>query len=425
MTTSLVLYDDERARSFEPLTNTRPASELLAGIATIRERWEEVLQIRSDGFVSRRDLVEFEEEQGGSCFASPVPVGCIIANSRFVASLPDPRENETMTAADADVWVSAGRVAAVRVRDGIAAQDLADGRMRLDKIIASGHRTANINGIWLENVWDFIRFLPSLLTSDIAGIHAGGLSAHKRLQHLPDEVVRPMRLRELAALLGDNPVIVAADATIDPHVVLDGRNGPILICAGATIHSFTRIEGPCLIGPHSTVMAGRISSCAIGPRCKVSGEMSNSIVLGYANKAHDGFVGHSYLGRWVNIGAGTITSNLKNTYGDVSLWTPSGVQQTGMQFLGSFFGDHARTGIGTMLATGSVLGAGANVFGGVMPPRYVPPFSWGSGNDLGAFQFEKFLEVAGRVMSRRNVALSDRMRRHYYEVHQKARGSGT
>ena len=97
--------------------------------------------------------------------------------------------------------------------------------------------------------------------------------------------------------------------------------------------------------------------------CKVRGELSNTIFLGYSNKGHDGFVGHSYLGRWVNLGAGTITSNLKNTYGTVSLWTPDGVRDTGLQFLGTLFGDHVKTGIGLRLTTGTVLGAGANVYG--------------------------------------------------------------
>jgi UDP-N-acetylglucosamine diphosphorylase/glucosamine-1-phosphate N-acetyltransferase len=170
-------------------------------------------------------------------------------------------------------------------------------------------------------------------------------------------------------------------------------------------------------------MAGRIAASAVGEKCKVSGEMSNTTMIGFSNKAHDGFVGHSCLGRWVNIGAGTITSNLKNTYGDVSLWTPSGVRGSGMQFLGTFFGDHARTGIGTMLPTGSVIGAGANVFGGGMPPRYVPPFSWGSarGEEFEAYDLEKFIEVAARVMARRSVPFSDGVRRHYEEVYRRSR----
>jgi len=139
----------------------------------------------------------------------------------------------------------------------------------------------------------------------------------------------------------------------------------------------------------------------------VHGEVSNVIFIGHANKGHDGFVGHSILGRWVNLGAGTITSNLKNTYGTVQLWTPDGIRETGLQFLGTLFGDHAKTGIGLRLTTGTVIGAGANVYGTVMPPKAVPPFGWGEAGSLAAYRVEKFLEVAERMMARRHVTLTE------------------
>ena len=141
-----------------------------------------------------------------------------------------------------------------------------------------------------------------------------------------------------------------------------------------------------------------------------------TILLGYANKGHDGFVGHSYLGRWVNLGAGTITSNLKNTYGTVAMWTPGGVRDTGMQFLGTMFGDHVKTGIGLRLTTGTVLGAGANVYGG-MPPKIVPPFSWGDRPPYGTYRVDKFIETAARVMARRHIVLTEPARRHLTAVH--------
>ena len=133
-------------------------------------------------------------------------------------------------------------------------------------------------------------------------------------------------------------------------------------------------------------------------------------LLGHSNKAHDGFVGHSYLGRWVNLGAGTTTSNMKNTYGTVALWTPQGVRDTRLQFLGTLFGDHAKTGIGLRLTTGSVVGAGANVYDR-MPPKAVPPFSWGGGAPYGEYDGERFVTVAARAMARRQVTLGERARR--------------
>jgi len=164
------------------------------------------------------------------------------------------------------------------------------------------------------------------------------------------------------------------------------------------------------------VLSSRLS---IGDNCKVRGELSTSIVLGHSNKGHTGFVGHSYLGRWVNLGALTTTSNLKNTYGTIQLWTPSGVRSTGQQFLGTLFGDHAKTGIGTMLSTGTVIGTGANIFGANVPPTAVPPFAWGDGEPYDTYDVTRFLVVAERVMSRRQVELGAKARKQLAEAHKR------
>jgi UDP-N-acetylglucosamine diphosphorylase / glucose-1-phosphate thymidylyltransferase / UDP-N-acetylgalactosamine diphosphorylase / glucosamine-1-phosphate N-acetyltransferase / galactosamine-1-phosphate N-acetyltransferase len=206
-------------------------------------------------------------------------------------------------------------------------------------------------------------------------------------------------------------------ASVEPMVFFDTSAGPVLVREGASVHAFSRIIGPAVIGRKSSVVGGRVAAVSIGEVCKVSGEMSNTIMLGHSNKGHDGFVGHSYMGRWVNLGAGTTTSNLKNTYGAVPLWTPDGIRDTGQQFLGTMFGDHAKTGIGTQLNTGTVLGAGANVFGGEMPPKYVPPFSWGDREPYGEFEVEKFLKVAERMMARRHVTIGDGCREQLRKAH--------
>jgi UDP-N-acetylglucosamine diphosphorylase/glucosamine-1-phosphate N-acetyltransferase len=164
-------------------------------------------------------------------------------------------------------------------------------------------------------------------------------------------------------------------------------------------------------------MGGDITGCSIGDVCKVRGELSSTVFIGYSNKGHDGFAGHSYLGRWVNLGAGTITSNLKNTYGTVALWTTTGVRDSGLQFLGTMFGDHVKTGIGLRLSTGTVLGAGANVYD-QMPPKVVPPFAWGGAAPYSVYRADKFVETASRMMARRHVELSERARRHLMAAHE-------
>ncbi|MGH7712363.1 MAG: hypothetical protein ACREOG_13825, partial [Gemmatimonadaceae bacterium] len=204
-------------------------------------------------------------------------------------------------------------------------------------------------------------------------------------------------------------------STIEPHVLLDASNGPILVRRGAHVHAFTRVVGPCAIGHDSMVLGERIATTSIGEVCRVHGEVNNTIFIGHANKAHDGFIGHSVLGRWVNLGASTVTSNLKNTYGTVSMWTPHGAQDTGMQFLGALLGDHAKTGIGTRLTTGSVIGAGANVVYDGLAPKTVAPFAWGPGQQV--YDLERFLQVVERVLARRNVTLGERARRQLAAAH--------
>jgi UDP-N-acetylglucosamine diphosphorylase/glucosamine-1-phosphate N-acetyltransferase len=213
-------------------------------------------------------------------------------------------------------------------------------------------------------------------------------------------------------VIGKHAIYCETGVSIEPFVVFDANDGPILIRRGATIASFSRIVGPCYIGEGSHIIGDAIRACSIGDVCKVRGEISASIMLGHSNKGHTGFVGSSYLGRWVNLGAGTTTSNLKNTYGQVQLWTPTGVRSTDLQFLGSLIGDHAKTGIGSMLTTGCVIGAGANIYGSQASPKYVPPFAWGSAEPYDRFESDKFVEVAARMMARRHVTLGQKGRQH-------------
>jgi UDP-N-acetylglucosamine diphosphorylase / glucose-1-phosphate thymidylyltransferase / UDP-N-acetylgalactosamine diphosphorylase / glucosamine-1-phosphate N-acetyltransferase / galactosamine-1-phosphate N-acetyltransferase len=174
---------------------------------------------------------------------------------------------------------------------------------------------------------------------------------------------------------------------------------------GAEVRSGTRLEGPAYIGGGTRILGGFVRSSVFGPECRVRGEVASSVFLGYGNKAHDGFVGHSVVGHWVNLGAGTTTSNLKNTYGPVRLEVDGTRIETGRSNLGTLFGDHAKTAIGTMLQTGSVVGAGASVFGVATPPKFVPAFAWGCAGER--LSEDGFLTVARRVLGRRDVEWTD------------------
>ena len=388
--TALLLYDDARAREFEPFALTRPVSELRAGTEIVRRRWEIALRGEAIGFVGAPHLADFEELDAPLFAPSDVAAGTVVANARFAPVLGIADES-------ADAWTRAGRVAAVRLASELGAASLRDGRTGLDDLVPNGARVAEIDGWWLDDVWDLIRHLSAILASDIP----------RRLEPLDtisaDEAG--------GAMIGAYSARIERGASIEPYVVFDASAGPILVRRGSVVAPFTRLVGPCYIGEDCTVAGGRIATTSVGEHCRVNGELSATVFLGHANKSHDGFVGHSYLGRWTNLGAGTVTSNLKNTYGPVALWSPRGMRDTAMQFLGTFFGDHAKTAIGTRLTTGGVVGAGANVFTSAMTPKVIAPFSWGGEHDAPVYEFDKFLRVAERVMSRRHVVLSDRARR--------------
>lgn len=384
----LYLYDDERARAFEPFALTRPASELRVGAELVRRRWERALGARAAGFLGASHLDGFAELDAPPFAGGTLPAGAIVANSRFAPRLVGAK-------ADATVWRSEGRVAAVRLGSALDAATFHDGTLSLDDLAGGWGGEATIGGWWAEEVWHLLRDLQAQLSDDVPL-----LAASLDCDRAPNTTV-----------LGTQGVFVERGAVIEPLVVLDAAAGPVLVRRGATVQAFTRLVGPCYVGENATVIGDRVSGCSIGELAKVRGEISASVVLGHANKGHDGFVGHSYLGRWVNLGAGTTTSNLKNTYGAVALATPSGVRDTGMQFLGTLFGDHAKTGIGLRLTTGSVVGAGANVYGSAMPGKAVPPFAWGDGAPYADFGLDKFLVVAERAMARRHVALDAGMRR--------------
>ena len=379
------LYDDAAARAFEPFALTRPVGELRAGAELIRRRWERAFGMPATGFIGARHLAAFTEHGSppAVCSDADVVPGTIIANSRFVASLKGAKID-----AKTKVWKNDGKVVAVRVNSSHHVSRFGEGQLSLEELAQERGKSAEIAGRWMDNVWDFIGTLVAQLQEDIP-ILGGDLEAEQ-----PRDCV----------VIGKHPLFCDAKAKIEPQVVFDLSAGPVLVRGGAEVAAFTRITGPCYIGEGAIIIGDRISSSSIGEVSKVRGETSNTIILGHSNKGHTGFLGHSYLGRWVNLGAGTTTSNMKNTYGPVQLRTAEGLRDSKQQFLGTFFGDYSKTGIGTMLTTGSIVGAGANVFGSGMPPKSVPPFAWGAED---RYEIDKFLEVAERMMARRHVEMTD------------------
>jgi len=214
--------------------------------------------------------------------------------------------------------------------------------------------------------------------------------------------------REGVFMYAADQILVSETAQIDAGVTLDARTGPILIGENVHIQSHTRVEGPAAICNGVLLCGGKIrGGTTIGPHCRVGGEIEQSIFQAYSNKYHDGFIGHAYIGEWVNLGAGTTNSDLKNNYGNVRVEFPLGMVETGLNKVGCFLGDHVKTGIGTLLNTGTVVGFATNVFGGGMPhQKHIPSFMWGGQQGFEEFHLEKAKEVAAAAMPRRNVEFS-------------------
>lgn len=192
---------------------------------------------------------------------------------------------------------------------------------------------------------------------------------------------------------------------------LNSTTGPIYIDKDAEIMEGSMVRGPFYLGEHAALKMGTkiYGATTVGPHAKVGGEVNNSVIWGYSNKGHDGFLGNSVLGKWCNLGADTNNSNLKNNYGEIKVWDYSleDYRNTGMQFCGLIMGDHSKTGINTMLNTGTVVGFAANIFGGGFPPKFIPSFSWGGAEGFTTFKLEKAFEVAERMMSRRGINLTE------------------
>ncbi len=360
-----------------PFAGVRPLSELRAGAWKIRERWEAALDLDTTAILGG-PAPDFHEG-----FEPPLaPLTTIVGPAVIAASWFAPTGGALDRTGSSRRLTHGGvTVAWIVPADATWAGPSDDGP------------SLEIPGRLLHGSHDLLAALEQFLAPDCLGFAAG------EADPVPDSSI----------VLGDPSLVLCRGALVEPGVVFDTRAGAIVLEAGVEVRSGSRLEGPFHAGERCRLLGGHLRASVIGPRCSVKGEISTSLFLGYANKSHDGFVGHSIVGHWVNLGAGTTTSNLKNTYGTVALEVAGKRLPTGRQFLGTLFGDHAKTAIGTMLSTGTVVGAGANVFGPGAVPKYVPPMAWGSDGRERVTE-EGFLKVAERVLPRRDVAFTPERR---------------
>jgi len=374
---ALYLLDPDPAPAWVPFAGVRPLCELRAGAHLVRERWESFVGAEASAIFALPHLAGFPEPGVPPVEPRrPVTGPAVIGSSTFAPRGLAPHLPDAPT-----------RLTHAGITVGWAVPAGATWTGPLPQAHA-----VDVEGMVLRGVYDLVPALELLLKEDLLGL-------------LGDSDAVP----RAAVVIGDPAWLSLREAAVEPGVVFDTTGGPVVLETGVEVRSGTRLEGPLWVGANTRILGGPIRMSAIGPWCVVRGEMATTAILAYANKAHDGFVGSSVLGRWVNLGAGTITSNLKSTYGAVRLDVGDARLETGHTFLGSLIGDHAKTAIGTLLGAGTVVGAGASLFGPVRAPKWVPPFCWGAeGSER--MRRDGFLEIVERVLPRRQVTLDAAMR---------------
>ncbi len=381
----LILFEDPQARAFYPLTEMRPVWELRTGLGTLRQRIEWRLGLKAEGGLCRGPLQKVAARLG-----LPQPEllegeDILMVNGRLLEL-----DAEAVLSLEPGTGMLLDDVLLATRLDAAELADLDGGGPELDVVEApAGMRLA-------EHLWELIHELPAAAAADFPFLEAR-LQAEGRTAP-PESVDLSVRL------IGSERIHIEAGATIAPYCVLDASKGPIVIESGVSLAPFCVVEGPAFIGENSRLKPGTrlLGGNHLGPVSRVAGEVAESILQGYANKQHDGFLGHAYLGEWTNLGADTNNSDLKNNYGQVSVQMLGRQVETGERYVGLLMGDHAKCGINTMFNTGTVVGVFANIWGGGFPPKEVPPFSWGGPQDgITPYELEKAIATAHIVKGRR------------------------
>jgi UDP-N-acetylglucosamine diphosphorylase/glucosamine-1-phosphate N-acetyltransferase len=381
MSGSLVVFEDDRWRDLRPLTDLVPVPALAFGGSSLAERLAQASGLPL-GFLAARAAAL------AACRTVPQPAATAAAGALVfanAAALPGPWLGELVAATGPLLLRRGDRILGARV-DGDAARAAlaADAASRL---AAAGLPSREAEARLLEWPWQIVEWNAEAITEDLAALPGTSSGA----------------VHAAVTVLGAGRVTVEAGARVDPGAVLDARQGPVLVRRGAIVGAHTLVVGPCVVGEATQLLGGSIARSTIGRECRIAGEVEESVWQGFGNKRHHGFVGHSVVGEWVNLGALTTTSDLKNNYGSVRVAVDGRVHDTGASKVGSLIGAHVKTGIGTLLPTGASIGTGANLFGGGrFAPRAVPSFGWWDGAEMSEHRLDAFIRTARMAMSRRN-----------------------
>jgi UDP-N-acetylglucosamine diphosphorylase/glucosamine-1-phosphate N-acetyltransferase len=369
-----ILFDGPSRNNLLPFTFTRPVADIRIGILTIREKWETYLgftttTLTEDYLSEKYPMVEMD--------ANVMINSSYLPNNELAEMVKSLEENQAIFK-DEDVIAFYTK----DTQDAINFETY-EAIEYIDDVLK------------IEHTWDIFSKNGDAIIEDFELI-----TKNRKSKPIPTS----------NNSIDQELIFIEEGAKLE-FVTLNASTGPIYIGKDAEIMEGSIIRGPFALCDHATVKLGAkiYGPTTVGPYSKVGGEVNNSVIFGYSNKGHDGFLGNSVLGEWCNLGADTNNSNLKNNYAEVRLWdyNTEGFAKTGLQFCGLMMGDHSKCGINTMFNTGTVVGVSANIFGSGFPRNFVPSFSWGGHSGFTTYLTKKAFEVAEVVMSRRNISLTD------------------
>ena len=369
---NLILFDDNIIRgNLLPFTFSRPIADIRIGILTIREKWQlatgTVPSVMTETYLSKRYPLK-KDATNLLVNASVLPDGDLVQE---IAALKNGeslvKENVVIASIGKDV--------------------------SLQNITAGKQKQYRKDIVQIKHPWDIFSKNEVAIVADFKALTKG------RKYQKPDSSNQ---------VFGAENIFIEQGAKVS-CAVLNATTGPIYIGKDAEVMEGSLIRGPFALCEHSTLKMGTkiYGATTIGPHSKVGGEVNNSVIFGFSNKAHDGFLGNSVIGEWCNIGADSNNSNLKNNYASVKLWhyPTAAFVDTGLQFCGLFMGDHSKCGINTMFNTGTVVGFSANIFGAGFPRNFIPSYSWGGAHGFSTYSLQKAMETAERVVARRGLKL--------------------
>ena len=395
MKTAVCIFEDEGIHNFFPLTYTRPVYDLHCGIMTLREKI--VARFPNHKFIlhSRRYLQECVKEQNPKILVNQFDsTNLLFINGRLLIGKDSLKQIKSM-GNNSILLSDDGSIVAANL-----SSEYLNNLSNAESDFLSFRKLKNV--VFVESKITLLKYPWELVNTNGNEIANDFDLTIKKIPKIESKKYPSVEFKNR------KEIYIAKDTVIDPFVFLDASDGPIYIGKNVHIMSHTYIQGPAYIGNDSIIKkSGAIyHDTSIGKFCKVGGEVGSSIIHSYSNKQHEGFLGHSYLGSWINIGADTNNSDLKNNYESITVLLNGKPVDTGSQFVGLIMGDHSKTAINTMFNTGTIVGVSCNIFGAGFPPRYIPSFSWGGSDFLKPYDIGKSLEVANIVMKRRDKNLT-------------------